>query len=1638
MENRILKAITALILIITLTFADIIVLGQNVISYAIELYRTTNENNVEFMAYFVTKDGEKVTELKDKMDSESMKIYLEVSVNNEGYLNGNIKIEESNFYFDTNTKSDAINKITENEIILNQVVAGETEVLEIPIKPIKAEEYKLDLLKKKCRISISGKYSSSKKKDTDIKAERNIILTLENPYEEIEENQSLENKEVENTKENKEITQKSNVLLESKVVTNKIYQIDGKEKRIIQLEVTSSLDGNKYPIKSTEIEADCFAEVEKVEVGSRGTNATNANSIEINDKNYSLNKDTNKLNIEIKNEEIQNDKKEKVIKWSQTGEDKILITYLIDKEEKLNEKEIEIKSTITLYDTDETKYNSETKCIIEKEIDGAVAIEEIKSDNSIYKGNMYLGKETEFKNTVKLDIRNNYITNKIVIYDDEINFAEANEIDAKITYKSIIFKKSQIDNILGKKGILNIERSDGTIIAEVTSKTTADENGNIEAIFSENNIQIEIIDPENEGELVITNDMTIKFSNTSKEEIDELSELKINTKLKSYKENKIVEENDVQIKKDETLIEEKNEITKTNDTKQENINNKKLNIIEKEISSIKEVKDTITYAQIITENETLSTLQTNQNVVFNVILKSDDIKYDLYKNPKIMIEFPNGITDLKINSVNPLYSDEMKLGKPTIGTNENGKKVIEVNLTGEQTKYTNTISEGIVLSFDLDITFDKTLPSQISEVKLIYTNENGKENEYYSTIPISLQSKYGILTYTTISNEDESQKYAEILNGEEATIEIQAHKEIDMKFKGTVINNYNRELKNVEIIGQIPTGEKIETELKDKIELINSNDIELKKIQIYYSTKIDVESNDDSWTTDIQNTNDIKAYKIIIDELLPQEVVQFNYSFRTNETTDYDKTAISQNNVSYVYFGSNRYVYTNLLIHSSQKENVSDSEINDVEKNNYEINDRKDLDVKNEENINETDVEEKKDITINFSVTRGNKEISSKDIVYQGEKILYHVTITNNSNNTLRNVKIITKNSNAVLYEPIEGEVKDWTDVDENKNPITKKTYIYGETDKKEKELAIIEEMQAGESVTYEFQTSVLQTNENENISILNISADNMEEVSSILSKNKIEKADIKLTTKYLYSEDTDVYVKEKFHTVVNIENLSDNAIQNIYVNINFVENLKYESSIYDEDKVEFVKLENNILTLKILEINPKENILIHVLPEIQEEGICKVISEAIQKGKTYESNVCQIKAKKDLNSEMLYNAVYNRIQNDETKSVNISSDDTETKLKNNANEQENVLENSSKTQITAKIDKSLNNILEEDSTYKHKIYGVAWIDENNNGKKDKSEPILQGIKVKLLDAETGTQIIDNDGKEIEQTTDEYGKYMFEVDKGKYIVCFEYDSENYDVTMYQKLGVQKDQSSFVLNKEIKEDGVIKNVALTDILEVSNMDLTYVNMGIKKKNIFDLSLQKQITKVIVQNNKGTEIYDNKKTDLAKVEIDPEYYIGSMVIVEYSISVTNEGDIDGYVNDIVDYLPSTFKFNSELNKDWYLSDDGNLHNISLENEKILAGETKEVKLVLTKTLENEEETGKFSNTAEIAKSSNEEGVDDVDSVQNNKAQEEDDISTASIIITITTGRTLQYLFVVTIVIIAILSIVYFINKKIIKLK
>ena len=314
-------------------------------------------------------------------------------------------------------------------------------------------------------------------------------------------------------------------------------------------------------------------------------------------------------------------------------------------------------------------------------------------------------------------------------------------------------------------------------------------------------------------------------------------------------------------------------------------------------------------------------------------------------------------------------------------------------------------------------------------------------------------------------------------------------------------------------------------------------------------------------------------------------------------------------------------------------------------------------------------------------------------------------------------------------------------------------------------------------------------------------------------------------------------------------------------------------------------------------------------------------------------------------------------------------------------------------------------------------ISGSVWVDENGNGKKDSGEELLKDIKVKLLNSNTNKFVKDSNNKDLEATTNQNGFYSFDsIPNGEYIVIFEYDTSKYVMSKYMAEGIDTTENSKAIAKTITVDGNNYTIGATEVIKLNSDNVPNVNMGLQVAKNADLKLDKYISKVIIQNSKGTVTDEYENISFAKAEIDAKLVNSTTAVVEYTIKVTNVGEVDAYVSKIADYISKDYKFTSELNKDWYQSGDV-LYNNSLSNEKIKPGESKQITLTVTKQMKDSN-TGLINNTAEIVESHNELGINDNN--ENNK-------NSADLIISIKTGQVVTTVTVVlsTIVIIGVIT-------------
>ena len=332
--KSIIQKATAILIIFNLLIVNFAIVGQNAVSYAIDIVKT-NSNNVEFSAYFVDDKSEQLSSIDKSINAEDLKLYVEVSVKNEGYFNGEITLEESNFKLKEEFTDDNISKIEGNTVTLKQINAGSTVKLELGIELIKEDVLEKESLSAESKVNLTGTYKSSKK-DTEIEGIAKVKLSLKSPEE-------------------------AKAILETNLLTNSVYKKEGENKKIVQLLISSNVENNSYPVKETNIELNVPKDTEKVEVKKRGAGVTE-DTLELDENSYKYDAENQKLTINLKNEG-----EDGKIKWSKDGKDELIVTFILPENADTKEEKTAIEDKITLYDDKELVAKTEVELGEEKE-----------------------------------------------------------------------------------------------------------------------------------------------------------------------------------------------------------------------------------------------------------------------------------------------------------------------------------------------------------------------------------------------------------------------------------------------------------------------------------------------------------------------------------------------------------------------------------------------------------------------------------------------------------------------------------------------------------------------------------------------------------------------------------------------------------------------------------------------------------------------------------------------------------------------------------------------------------------------------------------------------------------------------------------------------------------------------------------------------------------------------------------------------------------------------------------------------------------------------------------------------------------------------------------------------------------------
>lgn len=1659
---RLLRKVIAVLLVITLAGANLSIIGMYGVTYALtdtELVgqtTSTENSNVEFNSYF-EGGGHTKTE---SISSTTAKLFVNIKVKNAGYLkNGVISLEDTNFKIG-DISNDNIQSIdTENnKILLKQLNNGSDVTIEIPISILESEYISADYFSKETKTKFSATYIDGNGKEKNVSKE--IINKLSW-------NGTAEG------------------LIETGLTKYIPYATGEKYGVMLQTKINASVIDSTLPIKKIEINT-IVPEINgtkptDVNVIAIDTQATNGkiDGVDFTSNNYSYDAENGIVKITVENTTNE-------IAWVKNVKDEYLVTFVFDGQEIYNYAKtngVDTKTTtsakLDLYNSEETIVDVQPVDTIVKSTEkiGTVADFDIEVSDKISKGQVYsnydssVKKETEYFVRYISTVNNADLTDTIEFTQSIDKFLTADDLEGlttvsgnNYTYNKVIKVSEKIfKKILGEDGTITICDVNKKEIGRINKETEVKDGNYVLDISNSNNNQLYIVasKPITEGQLVIDIEKAIKTSiDYVKAQFKDFTKIEANVEGKAststvnamaqilLKEPTSVA--DIAISKTNltTVVTNENvEIRATLDTASlynalyknptlkiklpsyiSKVNLKQTDIVMANGLKIKGTPTVTTEggSQIIS----IELEGTSQEYTIDaeykgtiVVLNTDLIVKTLTpsNSNKITMEFTNE-NDVSVNSKGTVET-ELNFIAPTgiiaangISNYAEGKNDIlsisDESVMGEiatysekrtatvygkvVNNYSNAIDNVVILgrlpvkdnkkvdtTEGLGSTFSTTLNSNI----VVKGVETSKYTVYYSenvdaTSDLSNTSNGWSTTATT-----GAKSYMIVTNGYEMaagdTIEFSYNVEIpeNLKHNNNVYEMYKIYYNNLSTIGKIAEsktssivgmttgqGPELNVELKSTVVTVYEGQIIKMKVAV-------------------KNTGSMTAKNVKVNVPLPEYATFIDY-IEGNGFYEEEETV--------------KIISVGTIEAGETKEAAYYIKIDDDTVDFPVIKDSANITVEEYKAI-ETAQKFPKEITSKVTITADDMsgaipsntcilsikdgkialdmtgETSESQVLKKGHVLTYIINVRNISlggdlNNTIVTIPLAegTIYKSAVIKNSWadENEVTEGISYDEGSNTVQ----VNLGTVSINKTILLAVEVQ-------NFEGSITM--------MAKAKADGIEEHYSNITEYMSEL--IKLEISELSS--TPKYVKEGENVTYSLKltNKGESTIYNIRVSDTLPSELSFIKATYM-----YAGEEQTITTLK----NGRAEFTINQLGAGESTTI-KLIAKA---GLLTDKNDKEIQNKITISANNYEGATTNTV-------VNIIE------YNDKAHQEGEILNPSTPT------------------VNRYKITGTAWLDNNKNGKRDTDEQILSDVSVMLLNKKDNSIVKDPDtNNQMKTSTNSEGKYEFKnLPQGEYIVIFLYDASKYSLTTYQEKDVDTGLNSDAININITIDGKRTIAGTSDAIKITNDNARDIDIGLYSSEKFDLKLDKYISKITLTTPTiGTRTYTYGDSKLEKIEVLGQNLGKSNIVVEYKIVVTNEGAIPGYAKKIVDYLPEGVGFNTELNKDWYLSDNGNVYNASLANEIINPGESKEVTLVVTKKITEDSLGTPLNNNAEVYESYNEQGLTDMDSTEGNKVQDEDDMSRADIILSLVTGKIIMYT-TITLGVVAILGFGIFEIKK-----
>ena len=1682
-EKKYCKTVIAILLVLCFTFANCFTLFTN-ISLATEesLGKQASENinyNVVYDAKLAKNDEVNGYELEGTIDEEDLSINMQVEIKKEGYLkNAKILIESENgLSFEFTEEKNEKYQIEGNQISLSNISAGEKLDIKIPIKYKQRDD--IENLNKKINVKLIGTYVKNNGKEYGIS--QNVVLKLV----------WHTNTEYTITSElRKYIPYNKGIILQTSVTSLLPEQNNYVEKEELQINVIN-LDG--YKIEKIIVSNKSEEDLKETEWDYN----KEENKINIKIQN---NKEALKSNEYLITYILSGDKKvELPFNLSSKIDGTIFMFGTDEKIETKLEKEYEVKESIgsivsidsksdksiklgnilnnSLSEENTYKTNYETKFDIDvssTEMCENVLIRsntpEFENEDSTFETSKILFKQVKVS-------KDNF--EKMLGQDGAIQIInENNEVIATLNKNSKVNNNAYVvdidtNNICIKtskpqtEGILSIQTEKEIIKTEYSYeqiKTFSNINEKYTgSILYAENAESKVSDIENKIELEKTEtNAELAISRKTLSTIADNNDVKLEVKL-----NNASEENDL-------YKNPRFQITFPEYINEVNIKNIAIanaedvfQIVNNEIGKNEEGR--IVLDIILEGNQTKynsNTLSNGTSIIINCSIKLNlytptstakiEMKYlnenaNKYKNEVNNVGYAETEVEYKapvgVVSINRISNYE-NTGK-TITSVDQGKVTDKIEIFDDAKVATMDImvmnnnendcndikilgripfkgNKDVTTGKDLGTTVDTELVSKINEDEnnksgaTIYYSDNGEATEDLETVennwttnPEDLEN---VKSYLIVLDNYEM-KPGEILKYT-YQYKIPANLEHNANIYGsfkTIYNNLNevtniKEISTADIVGlttgvgpqiAVQTITNVKNSIKEYEKVKYTITIENTGSEVAENVKVDTKVPTGATVATHSSYNSVESTKgwtlksdreivTTIEKLNPGDIKKVEFFVQANKLPTIEEYYAGEDgftkNEDGTYSINQSYVDENGTTKYEDKKIDSIPEIKLVCESTITA---KDLakEIKTEDS----------GIIVEKSNLVAEETIETKDsIAAENETIESKIQIKNNSNDTMKNIIVSKVLPEGLNYS--DSYIRGYED-----DGITLKKIKTTNYDSDSRTVTwVVDELKPGRTVLLTGDWVVGQLKEN-------TYKDTIATKSNILVNGEQYQAgevDITVGRPNLEvsqtSNQTNQYVKpgDQIKYTFTVKNTGSVRANNVTLTDNLPNEVTIKKLVYTVDGVE---------VSKVVAKNEDATVYTSILPEGKLEATVIAEVNNIDTAQRTITNMGKVESN-DI-SKLSSNEVVNIIEKtSDTVGTDAEKDNTNKNITNN---------NANNSQ----------NTLNENVKDKYDIKGSAWLDKNKNGQRDSGDNKLAGIEVKLINSKTAEQVN-------KTVTNQDGEYQFSnLENGTYIVMFYYDNSKYALAEYKEQNVAEDKNSDVIATTEND----KTVATTDVITIENGSKSNIDMGLVEATTFDLALTKSISKVTVQTKEGTKSYDFNNTDLAKVDINGKYLSGATVIIEYTFTIKNEGEIEGYAKELVDYMPKELEFNTELNKNWHKGNDGNLYTDELANTAIKAGDSKTVKLVLTKAM-TDTNTGIVNNQAEISKDYNKVGIADKDSTPGDQDQKDDDMSSADLIIGVKTGETLIYIsaIIAGIVLAIIAAIIIKKNKLIYKIQ